>query len=693
MRYGILGQLELHDRGVKVPIAQGHQRLLLAVLLVHANEPVSSERLVDALWTDPPPPSAARSLHNLVSGLRKVLGEGHLVTEAHAYRLCVDDGDLDAHRFLALSARGRAALAAGHPRLSASLLGEALALWRGPAFGDLAAEECLQAEANRLEEHRLTAVEDRIDADLALGPHRELVAEIEALVAEHPLRERLRGQQMRALYRSGRQADALAAYTHARRHLVDKFGIEPSPALREVERAVLDQDPALGGAPEFAAQWRASARVAPAERRLRLVAAAGALLLAVAIAAALLIDSAKREPPRIAAVAGDSLAAIDPASNRIVEQVTVGETPTRVTAGAGVVWALNADDRTVSRVDLKTKTVRTFSAETTPIDLAADGDALWIAQATPSDGKDESAETASVTQVDPMSGAGRHTTALSVPARATLPVLPGQLLAAGDHAVWALAPPGWVHRLDERTGRLRTQRSLLALGIASGDGQVWIRDRRRRAVRLDPITGRVIARVALPAHSVDALAVGENGVWLTAAADGTLWRVDPERLAVRTIDVGVGADSVAVGAGAVWVGNSLGGTVTRVDPASNRVTARISVGGAPRGLAIGNGRVWMSVAGTGRAAAAPRGLRRRRAREGAALAAMRPDTHRPERRPRRLDRLAVAPARAGRHNASDVRGGHVRAAPAALSRRALQGRLSELRRRDRPDRPFGRTEV
>jgi DNA-binding SARP family transcriptional activator/ABC-type branched-subunit amino acid transport system substrate-binding protein/streptogramin lyase len=606
MRYGILGQLEIYDGPVKVPIGQGHQRLLLAMLLVHANEPVSSERLVDALWTDPPPPTAARSLHNIVSGLRKLLGDGQLVTEAHAYRLRVDDDDLDACRFLAVSARGRAELAAGHPRLSALLLGEALALWRGPVFGDLAAEECLRTEANRLEEHRLTALEDRIEADLALGPHRELVAEIEALVAEHPLRERLRGQQMRALYCSGRQADALAAYTHARQHLVEELGIEPGPALRDVERAVLDQDPALGGAPELATQPSPSARGSP-ERRPLPILAVGALLLAVSTVAAILISHAGREPARIAAVTGDSLAAIDPASNEVVEQVPVGDTPTRVIAGPGVVWALNADDGTVSRFDLKSKTVGTLSAETMPIDLAADGDELWIAQVTRE--RDEGSDAVSVTQVDPTSGAGRRTTALPVPGHATLPVLPGELLAAGNHAVWAVARPGWVHRLDVRTGGLTTQRSVQALGIALGDGQVWLRDRSRSAVRLDPTSGRVIATVALPAHSIDALAVGEHAVWLTASQDGTLWRVDPERLTVQTIDVGAGADSVAVGAGAVWVGNSLGGTVTRVDPASNRATATIRVAGTPRGLAIGSGRVWVSLAGTGRAAAAPGGLR------------------------------------------------------------------------------------
>jgi YVTN family beta-propeller protein len=607
MRYGILGHLELHDGDGSVPIAQGHQRLLLAVLLVHANEAVASERLVDALWTDSPPPSALRSLHNLVSALRRVLGDGRLVTEAHGYRLRVGDDDLDAWRFLTLSARGRQALAGGEPARAASLLGEALALWRGPAFGDLAAEECLRVEANRLEENRLTAVEDRIEAELALGRDRELVAEIEALVAEQPLRERLRGHQMLALYRCGRQADALAAYTHARDYLVEKLGIEPGPALRDLERAVLEQDPALAGARDPAG--RPPPPEAPAANAPRRMAFAGAVLLVLAIVAALLIDRAGRAPPRGAAAAGDSLIAIDPAINRVVDEVRVGDTPTRVNAGAGVVWALNADDRTVSRVDLKTKTVRTFSTGTTPIDLAAHGEELWLAQAAPAGRADEYLGAASVTQVDPVSGAGRRTATLAVPARAAPPLLPGELIAAGHDAIWAVARPGWVHRLDERTGRVSTARSLQALGIATGDGQVWIRDRRQRAVRLDPGSGRTLARVALPVDWIDALAVGANGVWLTASPDGTLWHVDTKTLAVRTIDVGEGADSVAVGAGAVWIGNSVGGTVTRVDPASDRVTARIRVGGAPRGVAVGGGRVWVSVAGTGSPAPAAGGLR------------------------------------------------------------------------------------
>src|SRR5206468_399231 len=159
--------------------------------------------------------------------------------EARGYRLVVADDELDAARFDAFAEQGRATLAADEPDRAADMLREALALWRGPAFGDLAHETAVAGHAASLDERRLSAVEDRIDADLALGRHSELVAELDRLVAQHPLRERLRGQQMLALYRAGRQADALAAYADARRYLVDELGIEPGPALRQLERAVL----------------------------------------------------------------------------------------------------------------------------------------------------------------------------------------------------------------------------------------------------------------------------------------------------------------------------------------------------------------------------------------------------------------------------------------------------------------------
>jgi YVTN family beta-propeller protein len=608
VRYGILGPLEVRDGERTVALAQGRQRLLLTVLLLHANRAVSSDRLIDALWGEAPPVSATGSLHNLVSGLRKALGAGRLVTQGRGYLLQVADEELDARRFDALSAHGRAALAADQPGRAAELLRDALALWRGPAFGDLAYEAALQDGAASLEERRLGAVEDRVDADLALGRHAELIAELDRLVAENPLRERLRGQQMLALYRSGRQADALRAYADARRQLVEQLGIEPGPGLRALERAVLEQDPALGGVQALPRQPRSASVPGRAPRRWWL-AVGGAMLLALTVGALLLARQPRPDTTGAGAAAGDMLVAIDAATNRVVERATVGGTPTSVAVGAGAVWALNADDRTVSRLDLESGTVRSFSGEAAPVDLAAGTDVLWVAQAHPeSDTAGQYVAVGSVARVDPLSGAGRGTTVLPVPAKAAVSVLPSGLIAAGDRAVWALARPGWVHRIDVDTGRLRTWRSLQAQGIATGDGQVWIRDFRNRAIRLDPDSGRVIASVPLPVYRIDALAFGESALWLTDSSEGTVWRVDPERLAVRTIAVDEGGNSVAAGAGAVWVANSVRGTVTRIDAVSNRVTATIPVGGTPSGIAVGGDRVWVSVAGAARAAPAAGGL-------------------------------------------------------------------------------------
>ena len=275
MRYGLLGPLEVRDGSRLLSLPRGRQRLLLAVLLLNANETLSSDRLIDALWGEAPPATAAQSLHNLVSGLRKRLGNGQLVTHAQGYVLRVADDELDVARFDKLVPRGRACLAAGDADRAAALLREALDLWRGPALVDLAYEPAVGEHVERLEERRLTALEDRIEADLARGRHVDVLAELDALVAAHPLRERLRGQQMLALYRSGRQADALAAYRDARRALVAELGIEPGPALRGLERAVLEQDPALGGAQPLPrpprarhpAQPCAASSAAPGRRR------------------------------------------------------------------------------------------------------------------------------------------------------------------------------------------------------------------------------------------------------------------------------------------------------------------------------------------------------------------------------------------------------------------------------------------
>ena len=240
MLFRILGPLAVEHEGRSLLLGGHKQRALLALLLLHANEVVSRDVLVDGLWGGEPPRSARHSLEVYVSRLRKVVG-GRLKTRPAGYVLELESGDLDAGRFEDLLAKGSAALRAGNATTSAKLLREALALWRGRPFEDAAYEQFTQVEAARLEALRLACLEERVEADLARGEHAGLVAELETLVSRHPLRERACEQLMLALYRSGRQVEALRVYRDARRRLVE-VGVEPSQALRRLEQAILQQD-------------------------------------------------------------------------------------------------------------------------------------------------------------------------------------------------------------------------------------------------------------------------------------------------------------------------------------------------------------------------------------------------------------------------------------------------------------------
>ncbi len=262
MDFRLLGPIEVvGDGDVELRIGTGRQRALLGLLVLHANEAVSRERLVDELWGSPPPPTAHKMLHNQVSSLRQALGRnGRLETLGSAYRLNVERGELDVDRFESLLTAGRAQLD-GDPEVAAATLRRALALWRGPPLADLAHESFAQPEIGRLEERRSTAFEARVEAELALGRHEDLVSELEAAVAREPLREHLRAQLMLALYRCGRQADALEEYRRARATLVEEIGVEPGAELRSLQTAILAQDP------ELDATWaRRRAVAAGAER-------------------------------------------------------------------------------------------------------------------------------------------------------------------------------------------------------------------------------------------------------------------------------------------------------------------------------------------------------------------------------------------------------------------------------------------
>jgi DNA-binding SARP family transcriptional activator len=237
--YALLGPLEVRSDGRTIAIGRGKQRALLAALALKAGHVVSADRLIDELWGDEPPATAATALQVYVSRLRKTLGEGAIETREPGYLV---EGDVDVRRFEELVSEARRS----EPPRAAELLNEALGLWRGSALCDC----LLPLEAARLEEQRVAAIEQRVEADLASGRSSELVGELESLVAEHPLREPFRAQLMLALYRAGRQAEALDSYRVARTTLLDELGIEPSPRLQQLEQAILRQDDSLAAAAE-----------------------------------------------------------------------------------------------------------------------------------------------------------------------------------------------------------------------------------------------------------------------------------------------------------------------------------------------------------------------------------------------------------------------------------------------------------
>jgi DNA-binding SARP family transcriptional activator len=251
VEFRILGPVEVVSDGRVVALGSLRQRAVLAILLLHVNEVVSRERLIEDLWGERAPETAAASLHTYVWQLRKALKAGNgaapklLVTRAPGYVLEVDADHVDLKQFELLARRGKRELVADDANAAASTLAEALALWRGHPLQEFGSAPFALAESLRLQELRISVLEDRIDADLALGRHDRLVGELEPIVVEHPYRERLCGQLMLALYRCGRQAEALEAYRKTRRRLAEELGIEPGPALQELEQAILRHEPTI----------------------------------------------------------------------------------------------------------------------------------------------------------------------------------------------------------------------------------------------------------------------------------------------------------------------------------------------------------------------------------------------------------------------------------------------------------------
>jgi YVTN family beta-propeller protein len=369
MQLRLLGPLDVTNGNGRVSIPSGKPRSLLTLLALHPNEPVSSDRIADALWGETPPASATAIVQTYVSRLRKSLGDGRIETVGHGYRLTLAGGERDIDQVQTL--RNRAT--EQPPREAARTLQEALDLFRGQPLADVAHEEFAQAELRRLEELRATLIVERLEADIRAGRHAEVLAELEGLVARRPLDERLRGLLILALYRSGRQADALAAYQDARRTLKDDLGLEPSEELRSLQRKILEHDPSLA-APPAGPDAHVLAR-----RRLPLLVTTGIVVVVAvgAVAGALTLrDSGPTAPP----ASPNTVAVIDPTSLEVIASVPVGRRPALVAATPGVVWVASVGDRVLTRIDARTfEVLSTVGLGFEPTAIEPVGDALWVA--------------------------------------------------------------------------------------------------------------------------------------------------------------------------------------------------------------------------------------------------------------------------------------------------------------------------
>jgi DNA-binding SARP family transcriptional activator len=572
--FRLLGPLEVFDGARAVVIGGGKRRSLLALLLLHGNEVVSADRLIDELWGEHPPATAAKGLQVYVSQLRKELQNGSdrdgdvLVTRANGYVLVLGPDDVDVQRFERSVSAGERALAAGEPDRAAQGLRQGLALWRGPPLADFIYEAFAQQEIARLEELRMVALEQRIDADLALGRHAQVVGELEALVREHPLRERIRGQLMLALYRCGRQAEALEAYRDGRQHMSDELGLEPGPELRELEAKVLAHSPELAppaaprrrGPPALAERPEgAILRRRPIHAALAIVAAA-VLLGGAALAAALRSGDDGGGARSVALdLAKDSLVAFSPGGRGPEMAVPLPGRPTGIAAADGHVFVATVDSATLTVVDGGTrKIVRVVPLEITPAAVAAEGNRVWVADR----------RRGLVVGFD--AGYERPTARIA----------------------YRRAPASGPAGLNVRE----------PVSVASAGGALWVTDGSRRLTRIDARSGAV---AQLPAgRTLDGLIGGAGALWAFSSRTATVVRIDPRSGAVTDaipIATRRGSDKpypvgIATTPGTVWVLNANTATVSRLDVAQGgiRNTVAIGVDRLPRGIGASGSTVWVA---------------------------------------------------------------------------------------------------
>jgi DNA-binding SARP family transcriptional activator/DNA-binding beta-propeller fold protein YncE len=553
VEFRILGPVAVVDDGRELDLGAPKQRALLALLVLHRNEPVASDVLVDLLWAGEPPAAAHKSLQIYVSGLRRVLGRARLETRGRSYLLHVDDGELDLDRFEALVESARET----EPRRRADALLQALALFRGEPLANVRYEEFAKADIARLEELRLQTIEERIEAELACGREGTVLPELEALVASHPLRERLRGELMLALYRCGRQADALASYRQARELLDTELGLEPAPELRKLERRILEHDPTLASP-----RARRAARV-KVERRAIAITVGAIVIAAGASIAAVLTSAGHAAPVRLRA---NSIAVFDAATGRAVGDIPLSFTPSDVAAGGDRVWVLNAEGKTVSEIDAKTLRLRhTIGLDGTPSNQWAAGTTDWVGLQS---GIDE--------------------------------------ITAGASA--AVKIPLWKPTLYTYV-KAHNSAFACASFVTGSAGKVWVSQAQHFA-ELDANSGAVIRKLTLA--TVAGAPAGDT-CYVLRYTGGRLFAARTIEYSIGTLDrfsgaytpvitgftgggtgTGIPAPSWAAGFGSLWIGGigldvkslQQQGNLTRIDLNNGQVQSKTVVGRDPRQLLV-----------------------------------------------------------------------------------------------------------
>lgn len=581
MRFRNLGPLEAWDDELELELGSGRQRVLLALLLLHANELVSTDRLIEDLWSGQAPPSASKVLQGYVSHLRRALGPDAIVTRGSGYLLQAADTDAADFEKLLDDARSQ------RPHDAARTLRAALDLWRGGAFADVEYEGWAQGEIGRLEELRLVALEERIDADIALGRHADVVAELESLVAAHLLRERLRGLLMLALYRCDRQGEALEAYRAARSTLVEELGIEPSKALQRLEQAILTQDPEL------------DAKVGPvgAARPIEREPAPTGTVTFLSID----VEGSTRLVHELRGGYGDVLAGFRRVVRDAVAEVSGYEVDTQ---GDAFLLAFgSAHDAVAVALAIQRALGREPLSHGTRVHAG-----MGVHSGEPGVGP-EGYHGIDVVRVSRICAAGHGDQILL--SNAAKELVEGELPAAaelrelGSFMLKDLQRPERIYQLDadgaqrefppllhavsneHPTGLRRLVRpqsrrrdaSFLAAGlllltgaigagvyrIASGGSAPAVLALPNSVVAIDQKTDRVSADIPV-GNTPTAVAVGEGSVWVLNSNEQTVSRIDPStKTLLRTIPAATTASDIAVGTGAVWVAGA-GHILGRIDP-------------------------------------------------------------------------------------------------------------------------------